>query len=102
MPIYHNNIPCVTVDDLVKCGFKEGTIYGYLSKQRAGEYYCWEHDIVGKKAYIYYDSLTLKNKLLINTILCGGVELPLWLENKEAEKLQRELKRVCSNLNNMV
>jgi len=102
MPIIHNNIVCVTVDELVKCGFKEGTLYGYLSKQRTGEYQCWEHHVEKKKAFIHYDTLTVKNKILIQTVLCNGVEPLLWIENKEAEKLNRNLERVCSSLNNMV
>ncbi len=102
MPIIHNNILCVTIPELVSCGFKEGTLYGYLAKQRKGEYQCWEHHLEGKKAFVHYESLTLKNKLLITQILCGGVEPELWLQNKEAEKLNLKLDRLCNDLNSMV
>ena len=102
MPITHKNRPCVTLDDLELCGFEKGTVYGYLSRHRSGRLSCWEHDVIGNAAYIYYESLTLKNRSLIDKILCQGVKLPLWLENQESERLHRELERLCRNLAGMV
>lgn len=107
MPEYSKDIHnkewlCVTLDEMVKCGISKGTLWKYLQDQREGITYCWEYHKAGRKVYIHYEALTERNKLLIKTVLCGGVELELWLKNKEAEKLQRELTRICSNLNNMV
>lgn len=102
MPIIHNNILSVTVDELVSCGVKETSLWELLKRQRQGLVYCWEHHKDGRKVYIHYDSLRDTYKNLITQIICGGVEPRLWLENQEAEKLQRELDRLCGNLNNMV
>ncbi|GHV13568.1 hypothetical protein FACS1894169_00850 [Bacteroidia bacterium] len=102
MPIIHNNILCVTVDELTDCDVSKRTVIDGLLSQRKGLVYCWEHHKEGRKVYIHYETLKDNYKLLIKTVLCGGVDPELWLQNKEAEKLQRNLERVCSNLNNMV
>ncbi len=102
MPIFHNNTLCVTVDELTSCEVSPKTIYRGIEDQRKGLIYCWEHHKEGRKVYIHYDGLKENYKLLIKTILCGGVEPELWIKNKEAEVLQRNLERVCGSLNNMV
>ncbi|NDW10927.1 DDE-type integrase/transposase/recombinase [Dysgonomonas sp. 520] len=103
MPTIHNNILCVTVDELVDdCGVSKRTVIDGLLSQRKGLVYCWAHHKEGRKVYIHYDELKDNYKLLIKTILCGGVEPALWLKNKEAEKLNNELTELCGNLNSMV
>lgn len=102
MPIIHNNILCVTLDELVKCGYNRETLKKYLKDHRKGIRYGWEHHKEGRNVYIHYNGLADNYKLLITQLICGGVEPALWLENQEAERLNRELDRLCSSLNSMV
>lgn len=102
MPIIHNNILCVTVDELEKCGVNRRAYMDGLYQQRKGLVYCWEHHKDGRKVYIHYDSLRNDYKLLITNIICGGVEPRLWLKNKESELLNEQLENLCDNLANMV
>jgi len=102
MLIIHKNILCATIDDLTSCGVSKRTVIDGLLSQRKGLVYCWAHHKEGRKVYLHYESLRDNYKLLIKTILCGGVEPDLWVKNKEAERLNRELDDLCSNLSNMV
>lgn len=102
MPIIHNNILCITFDELVECGVSSNTIKYGLQMQRKGLVYCWEHHKQGNKVYIHYDSLRNDYKLLITQIICDGIEPALWIENHEAEKLNRELDRLCNSFSNMI
>lgn len=52
--------------------------------------------------YLHYDGLKDIYKNLIKSLVCGDVEPALWIRNREAEKLARELDTLCSNLNHMV
>lgn len=102
MPILDNDIVCVTVDELVRCGINERYIYTSIDRQRKGLVYCWGHHKVGRKVYVHYDTLRDTYKNLITQVVCGGIEPRLWIENQEAAKLKQELDRLCSNFNNMI
>lgn len=87
MPLYSNNILCVTIPELEKIGLSAGYLKRAIAGQRVGQVYCWEHHKIGKQIYIHYNSLRSKYQTLIKAILCGDVEPEIYLkaqENKNA------------------
>ena len=79
MPCISENIICVTVPELEKCGMKINTIKTNLKQQRQNLVYCWEHHKIGNVVYIHYNSLKDKYKNLIQKELCGGLSIEEWI-----------------------
>ena len=80
MPCISENIICVTVPELEKCGVKLNTIKTNLKQQRQGLVYCWAHHKIGNTIYIHYDGLKDKYKALIQKEICSELDVKEWLK----------------------
>lgn len=80
MPCISENIICVTVPELEKCGVSKRTLLDGLLRQRQGLVYCWEHHKIGNTVYIHYDGLKDKYKALIQKEICNGLDVKEWLK----------------------
>ncbi len=80
MPCISENIICVTVPELEKCGVSKRTLLDGLLRQRQGLVHCWEHHKIGNTVYIHYEGLKDKYKALIRKEICNGLEVEEWLK----------------------
>lgn len=80
MPCISENIICVTVPELERCGVLKASIWTGLKRHRQGLVNCWEHHKIGNTIYIHYDNLKEKYKALIQKELCDGLEVSEWLK----------------------
>lgn len=80
MPVISNDIICVTVPELEKCGVSNDYLWKALNHNRIGLVYCWEHHKIGNTVYIHYNSLKDKYKKLIKQEVCGGLEVTEWIK----------------------
>lgn len=102
MPIYHNNILCVTRAELALCGVSPAYVNRALSGQRKGEVYCWEHHKHGKIVYIHYHSLKPEYKEVIIDIHCNGLEPEIWLKKQEDEKVHATFENLTDQITSLV
>lgn len=102
MPIYHNNILCITPSEFEACGIKRKTIYSYVSKQEKGELYCWENHKEGKNTYIHYNGLKDKYKALVKLYLCNNIEPEVYLNDKEDKKKQQLIDNLTDQITTLV
>ena len=79
MPCISENIICVTVPELEKCGISNTYLKTALKNCRQGLIHCWEHHKIGNVVYIHYNSLKDKYKNLIQKELCGGLSIEEWI-----------------------
>lgn len=80
MPVVSEDIICVTVPELEKCGVTNAYLKKALNHQRIGLVYCWPHHKVGNTVYIHYDGMKAKYKELIKTEICGGLDAEVWIK----------------------
>ena len=93
---------CVTVPELVECGMSEGYLRRVLAGQRNGEVYCWPHHKEGRKIYVHFDGMAEKYRMLVNGVICGGMDAHLWVEKQMAEELEQRLEGAKKRLRMMV
>lgn len=86
MPLFHKNIICVTIPELVKCGISEKYTKLALNLQRQGKVVCWPHHKDGNKVYIHYNGIKEKYQELIRSKICNGEEVDKWLAKSRIEK----------------
>lgn len=79
MPCISENIICVTVPELERCGISKRTVLDGLLRHRQSLVNCWPHHKTGNTVYIHYDGLKDKYKTLIRQELCDGLEVSEWL-----------------------
>lgn len=80
MPCISENIICVTVPELERCGVLKASIWTGLQRHRQGLVNCWPHHKTGNTVYIHYDGLKDKYKAIIKRELCDGLEVNEWLK----------------------
>lgn len=80
MPCISENIICVTVSELKRCGISNTYLKKALNHHRQGLVNCWPHHKTGNTVYIHYDGLKDKYKVLIKKELCDGLEVSEWLK----------------------
>lgn len=94
MPIPHNNIICVTKDEVTRAGANDYTVSSGIRDHRKGKVTCWPHHKEGKTIYLHYDGLKPEYRQLIKDKLCGGLEPAEYLKNqaliKQADTKQAE------------
>lgn len=93
---------CVSVDDLENCGVSINSIKDGLKRHRTGLVYCWPHHKEGNKVYIHFDGLKDIYKELIQAKLCNNTDVHLFVQNREAQAKQNQLKAVFRQLPDMV
>ncbi|MEA4981444.1 MAG: transposase family protein [Paludibacter sp.] len=102
MPLYSNNILCVTIPELEKIGLSAGYLKRAIAGQRIGQVYCWEHHKIGRQIYIHHNSLLPKYKELIKNVLCNKTEPELWLKAQDEIKNNSVLKAIENQLPGLV
>lgn len=102
MPLYHNNILCVTRAELAQCGVSPAYVNRALSGQRKGEVYCWEHHKQGKTVYIHYHSLKPEYRETIKDVFCGGAEPELWIRQQDEQKVQATFESLTDQITSLV
>ena len=102
MPDYHNNILCITAEELEQCGLSYGYLKRALAGQRKGEVYCWEHHKEGSKVYIHYNSLKPKYKALIKAILCNGIEPDEFVRRKRKSESEASISQSTDQITNLL
>lgn len=80
MPCISENIICVTVPELERCGISNAYLRKALNHHRQGLVNCWPHHKIGNIVYIHYDGLRDKYRTLIRQELCGCLEVSEWLK----------------------
>ncbi|WP_455590483.1 hypothetical protein [Bacteroides sp.] len=93
---------CVTVPELVGCGVSERYLKKALNYQRVGLVYCWPHHKEGREVFVHYDGMAEKYRILVDKLLCNDVPAHLWVENEEAQTLNRKLEAFKKGLRMMV
>lgn len=102
MPVYHNNILCVTETELRKCGVTATYLKRARAGQRKGEVFCWEHHKVGKTTYYHYHSLREGYQNMIKVLFCEGVEPEIYAKEKEAQKAKNLISNLADQITSLV
>ena len=93
---------CVAVPELVRCGVSEIYLWKAFNQQRIGAVYCWPHHKEGREVFVHFDGMAEKYRVLVNKIFCGDVDAHLWVENQASAELNRKLESVKRGLRTMV
>ncbi len=102
MPVPHNNIICITPDELVKCGISAGYLKRSRSGQNKGEVYCWPFHKHGNTVYYHYHGLKPVYKNLVKAVICDGLEPEVWLKKQDELKKQEQLIHLTDRITRLV
>lgn len=87
------NVFCVTVPEMVKCGVSENFLYRVTAGHRNGEVSCWPHHKEGKNVYLHYKGLKANYQASIRVTLLGNLTPKEWYaKNGRADEIEKRLR----------